>query len=50
MKKNYIIPNTASVAFHAGSICQTSASGTNVQNDAGLQPPVEIVPGGGEPL
>ena len=30
MKKNYIIPNTNSVAFHAGSICGTSAGGMSV--------------------
>ena len=29
--KNYIIPTTQSIAFHAGSICTTSGdSGTNV--------------------
>jgi hypothetical protein len=32
MKRNYIIPNTASVAFQAGFICQAAspASGTSV--------------------
>lgn len=32
MKKNYIIPNTESVVFYAGSICSASAGagGTNV--------------------
>lgn len=27
MKRNYIIPITESVAFHAGSICDASAGG-----------------------
>lgn len=32
MKRNYIIPTTESIAFHAGSICDASAGagGTNV--------------------
>jgi len=30
MKKNYIIPNTESVAFHAGSLCDVSAGGSGL--------------------
>lgn len=32
MKKNYIIPSTESIAFHAGPICETSpgTSGMNI--------------------
>ena len=33
MKRNYIIPTTESVAFYAGSICDASASGTNVNTN-----------------
>lgn len=42
MKKNYIIPNTESVAFHAGSICEVSVGGGTL-NSGGES-------GGGSPI
>jgi len=34
MKRNYIIPTTESIAFHAGSICDASAgAGQNVNTN-----------------
>lgn len=35
MKKNYIIPSIESIAFHAGSICDTSA-GMDINGNSGL--------------
>ena len=38
MKKNYIIPSTESVAFYAGSICDTSpAAGMTITGNSDLQ-------------
>ena len=35
MKKNYIIPNTASVAFQAGFICQSASPAGGGMNIGG---------------
>ena len=38
MKKNYIIPNTATVAFESGFICDSAspAGGMNINTNAGI--------------
>lgn len=47
MKRNYIIPTTESMAFHAGFICQTASSASD--SNVTVTGPV-IGTGGGQEL
>lgn len=52
MKRNYIIPTTESIAFHAGSICDASpgTSGMNIGGNTDLTGGGEVPGGSIDPM
>ena len=50
MKKNYIIPNTESVAFQAGFICQVASPAPGMSVGGGTLSGGGEAPGGGSAI